>query len=49
MDNKEKLKELIRLFNALEKVDKNALANLEKLVQMAESNPAKYNLALKFL
>ena len=49
MDNKEKLKKLVQLFNALEKVDKNALANLEKLVQMAESNPAKSNLALKFL
>lgn len=49
MDSKQKLKELIRLFNALEKVDKNALENLQKLVKMAESNPGKYKLALTFL
>lgn len=49
MSKEEKLKKLVQLFVALEKVDKNALANLEKLVIMAETNPAKYRLALKFL
>ena len=44
-----KLQKLVKLFTQLESVDKNALANLEKLVQMAKTNPGKYNLALKFL
>jgi len=47
--DRDKQVQILRLFLALEKVDKNALSNLEKLVKMAESNPAKYNLALKFL
>lgn len=47
--DRDKQVQILRLFLALEKVDKNALSNLEKLVKMAESNPTKYNLALKFL
>ena len=47
--SKEKQIEILQLFLKLEKVDKNALANLRKLVAMAETTPAKYKLALNFL
>lgn len=47
--DKDKAKEILALFIALEKQDPNALVNLRKLVKMAESTPAKYKLALNFL
>jgi hypothetical protein len=41
--------EILKTFERLQRIDKNALNNLKKLAAMAETNPAKYNLALKFL
>lgn len=41
--------EILKLFIRLQKVDSQALVNLRKLVAMAETTPAKYNLALRFL
>lgn len=45
----EKIKRIILAFSKIEKTDANALLNIEKLAKMAETQPAKYFLALKFL
>lgn len=47
--DRQKQIDILQLFIRLQKVDKQALEHLKKLVEMAEKNPAKYNLALKFL
>lgn len=41
--------EILKTFERLQKIDKNAAANLKKLADMAEKNPAKYFFALTFL
>jgi len=45
----EEAKKVLQLIIELQKIDKEALQNLERLVLMAKNNPAKYKLALKFL
>jgi hypothetical protein len=45
----EKIKRIIAAFIKIEKTDPNALTNIEKLAKMAETQPGKYFLALKFL
>jgi len=47
--DKDQAKEILILINTLQKIDPNAIENLRKLVKMAQENPIKYNMALKFL
>lgn len=47
--SKEEAAKILTLIMQLKKVDENAVFNLERLVKMAKTNPAKYHLALKFL
>jgi hypothetical protein len=41
--------EILQTFARLQRIDRNALTNLKKLADMAEKQPAKYYMALKFL
>lgn len=44
-----KIRRILAAFSRIEKTDPEALKNLERLANLAEKTPAKYNLALKFL
>ena len=48
-EKEKKIKRVLTAFNRLQKIDRQAIENLERLADMAEKNPNKYFLALKFL
>lgn len=48
-EKEKKIKRVLTAFDRLQKIDRQAMENLERLADMAEKNPNKYFLALKFL
>ena len=48
-EQRKKIKRILTAIQRIQRTDRNAVENLEKLADMAEKNPNKYFLALKFL
>lgn len=46
---RKKAARILKAVSRIQRTDRNAVENLEKLADMAEKNPNKYFLALKFL
>ena len=48
-EQRKKIKRILTAIQRIQRTDRNAVENLERLAYMAEKNPNKYFLALKFL
>lgn len=48
-EQRKKIKRILTAIQRIQRTDRNAVENLERLADMAEKNPNKYFLALKFL
>lgn len=48
-EQRKKIKRILIAIQRIQRTDRNAVENLERLADMAEKNPNKYSLALKFL
>lgn len=48
-EQRKKIKRILAAIQRIQRTDRNAVENLERLADMAEKNPNKYFLALKFL